>query len=54
MTIRLTTDRVDKGHAQFEGQVIDLTDDEARRLIRAGQAEACERPGKTDGKPKRK
>lgn len=39
MHIRLTTDRVDRGSFQQEGQVLDLPTEEARRLIAAGQAE---------------
>ncbi|OGG44102.1 MAG: hypothetical protein A3F84_27715 [Candidatus Handelsmanbacteria bacterium RIFCSPLOWO2_12_FULL_64_10] len=41
MQVRLLTDRSAGGSTQYEGDVIDLLDAEAVRLIGAGQAEAA-------------
>ena len=42
MQIRLTTDRVLMTSIQYEGEVIDLPDEEALRMVCAGQAEFIE------------
>lgn len=42
LLVRLTTDRAGLGSFQFEGQVYDVSKEEARRLIAARQAEPVE------------
>jgi len=42
--VRLTTDRVDRGTLQLEGEEIELPEREARALIVAGQAEPVAAP----------
>lgn len=42
MRIRLTTDRVTDALFQQEGEIIDLPEREAYRLLAAGQAESIE------------
>ena len=44
MMIRLLSDRVSGGNYYWSGEVYDWPDDDARRLIRAGQAEQVREP----------
>lgn len=54
MRVRLTTDRVDRGAFQQEGQEVELPDAEARRLVRANQAEEIKAPAGPPRPPKRR
>lgn len=47
MRVRMTTSRAGPGFVQREGEVHDLPSAEARRLIKAGQAERVKRKPET-------
>ena len=55
MRVKLTTGRVGNGFSQDPGQVIEVSDAEARRLLASGQAEpANAEPAKKSDQPRRK
>lgn len=51
MRVRLLTDRAGPGGLQAEGEVIDLPDDEARRMVATHQAEPADVAGPPTSPP---